>query len=481
MVTGLLERLFALAWALPGGWWYWSSRAQAAPLRRSQADVIAAPVSRARLEPARLVLGKRRFAHRTHDSHNFFATLQIEDFAGLRSTLGFTIVNALFDETVQRLNQVISDIAFGRAANGTIEFAFNAPSADGAADLLARCLSQVERPFEISGMRLRIRGRIAFLSSGAPASASELPHKALAALADGRERRKRIICAQGAFAQTGALDDREILRALPAALAADELTLSYQPKFDCRTQGFGSAEALLRWSSPLMGAVPTQHLVELAERTGMIHEITSWVLRQVVRDQAVLRAGGFDLTLFANVSGPLLTCPAFIAEAMAVIEAAPGRLGLEITETAVIDDPDTAITNIAAFAEAGVPIAIDDFGSGVSSLAYLKRLPADELKIDRLFIDGLSRSHRDPLIVRSAIDLAHALEMRVTAEGVDDPMCFSLLQMMGCDQLQGYYIARPMPLFELIGFLRSDARDWSQPTIAKLAGGRLGIRPVTSS
>ena len=130
-----------------------------------------------------------------------------------------------------------------------------------------------------------------------------------------------------------------------------------------------------------------------------------------------------------------------------------GRIGFEITETAVIGDPDAALANLRDFTQAGIRIAIDDYGSGLSSLAYLKQLPAHELKIDRLFVSGLTDSHRDPLLVRSSIDLAHALEMEVTAEGVDDAMSLSLLRVMGCDLLQGYFISPPLPLDGLTSFL----------------------------
>ena len=118
---------------------------------------------------------------------------------------------------------------------------------------------------------------------------------------------------------------------------------------------------------------------------------------------------------------------------------------MEITETAVISHPDVALRNLRAFADAGIGVAIDDYGSGLSSLAYLKMLPAGELKIDKAFILGLTSSHRDPLIVRSTIDLAHALEMEVTAEGVDDPTALALLQVMGCDRVQGFHIGQARP------------------------------------
>ena len=163
-----------------------------------------------------------------------------------------------------------------------------------------------------------------------------------------------------------------------------------------------------------------------------------------VADQARLARAGHDLLVYVNISGVLLPDADFATRALATLKRARGRIGFEVTETAVIQDPDGALANLRRFSEAGIRIAIDDYGSGLSSLSYLKQLPASELKIDRMFVSGLIDSHRDPLLVRSSIDLAHALDMEVTAEGVDDPLALSLLRVMGCDLIQGYLISPPL-------------------------------------
>ncbi|MFN3354321.1 MAG: EAL domain-containing protein, partial [Brevundimonas sp.] len=153
---------------------------------------------------------------------------------------------------------------------------------------------------------------------------------------------------------------------------------------------------------------------------------------------------GVALKMSVNVSGRLLGDPEFVAGALELAERARGELCLEITETAVIDNADAAIAAIERFAEAGVEMSIDDYGSGLSSLAYLKRLPASELKIDKAFVMKMDAASRDALLVKSTIDLAHALGMRVTAEGVETDAALALLTGMGCDMAQGYLIARPM-------------------------------------
>ena len=247
--------------------------------------------------------------------------------------------------------------------------------------------------------------------------------------------------------------DRTLAGHLLAAIDAGEVALNYQPKLNARESSFSSAEALFRWENGHGLAHSTLDIIEMAERTGAIRELTLWTLKRAISDQLILIDHDLDLTLDVNMSGRLLSDSEFTLQAIEIIKSAPGRIGIEITETAVIDHPVRALANLELYRAAGAPIAIDDYGMGLSSLRYLKRIPADELKIDREYIKDLTHSNRDPMIVRSTIDLAHALDLSVTAEGVDDPMKLALLKVMGCDFLQGFHIARPMPLDALIAFM----------------------------
>ena len=147
-------------------------------------------------------------------------------------------------------------------------------------------------------------------------------------------------------------------------------------------------------------------------------------------------------------------------------------LGFEVTETSVIRDPESAIANLQRFADIGIRVAIDDYGAGLSSLAYLKQLPARELKIDKLFVTQLTSSNRDPLIVRSTIDLAHALDMEVVAEGVETHAALALLTVMGCDMIQGFLISRPIALDAFVSFLRED-RHCRAPEVSRDSFNRL--------
>lgn len=213
-----------------------------------------------------------------------------------------------------------------------------------------------------------------------------------------------------------------LLKGLFEGLPGGAVDLEYQPKADMRDDGISSVEALLRWRLADGSFANTGELIALAEVSGDIRDITLWTLTRAVRDLAALQAAGHMTTIFVNVSADLLSDADIRDRIIAAAHETGCRLGIEVTETAALHDPAVAIANLQAIAAANVPVAIDDFGSGLSSLEYLQQLPACEVKIDRNFIAGLSKSNRNPLIVRATIDLAHAMEMKVTAEGVEDGM-----------------------------------------------------------
>jgi len=245
------------------------------------------------------------------------------------------------------------------------------------------------------------------------------------------------------------------------AIERNEFFLVHQPKMRARSGEVHAVESLVRWRHPTRGLIGPNDFIALAEERGEMRRITEWVIRQAIVEQASLAACGHSITFNVNISARVLPDRDFAEWALTTVSAASGPIGFEITETAMIADPEGALRNLHLFADAGIKIAIDDYGAGLSSLAYLKQLPAHELKIDRMFISGLSSSHRDPLLVRSTIDLAHALDMEVTAEGVDSPAALALLKVMGCDVIQGFLIAMPMAMGDLRSFL--DARTDATP------------------
>ena len=388
----------------------------------------------------------------------YVAIVEIERFASLRRGIGTQLANRLLAHVADTVIDMLDHCEIGRTNRTTIEFAFRAPDRDEALarlDALARLL---EQRIELDGFNFDLPIVIGFADCEVGTLREELIDQAAAALAAAQHRHAKVGYAEHTEAVDDSFEDLVLMRDLPRAMAADELELHYQPKLRSRTNRIDSAEALLRWTHAERGPVPVDRLIELAENTGAIRDLTEWVLARAVADQRRFAAKGHDIVVYVNISGILLPDRDFAKAAVALVATAPGRIGFEITETAVIDDPDGALANLGAFSEAGIKIAIDDYGSGLSSLAYLKQLPANELKIDRMFVSGLTKSHRDPLLVRSSIDLAHALEMEVTAEGVDDAMALSLLRVMGCDLVQGYLISPPLPAAELEAFLADDSQ-----------------------
>ncbi len=394
----------------------------------------------------------------------FVAVAEIDRFAALRQSIGYRLANQLLGVLADRIVATISRAERGRIGRTTIEFAFKARDAGEAQLQLLAAIEALEARVSIDDYSFDLSVAIGFANAGNSSIRDELVDQAAAALHAAQAERVKVCFADERILARNGLADLELMRALPRAIEAGEITLHYQPKLEARTNSITSVEALVRWNRPGIGLVPTDRFIALAEETGAIRDLTEWVIGRAVSDQKTLLGQGHEIDIYVNISGHLLPDREFATVALALVENASGKIGFEITETAVIGDPDAALANLREFTLAGIKIAIDDYGSGLSSLAYLKQLPAHELKIDRLFVSGLTDSHRDPLIIRSSIDLAHALEMVVTAEGVDDAMALSLLRVMGCDLLQGFFISPPIPLDELRAFLADGE------TIQRIAG-----------
>jgi diguanylate cyclase len=245
-----------------------------------------------------------------------------------------------------------------------------------------------------------------------------------------------------------AMQVRSLEAGLKNALRENELMLYFQPQCDATTGAVIGAEALLRWQRNNNEWVPPNLIVEVAEQTGLISQLTMWVINSALRICAGFKKSGVDLIVSVNLSAANLLeheLPAFVEQALRTWAVPPGSLMLEITESAMITDAKTSLEILHRLKALGVSLSIDDFGTGYSSMAYLKQMPLDELKIDQTFVRKLTTIVDDQRIVRSMIDLAHNFELQVVAEGVEDKSTMDMLQTMGCDVIQGYYLARPMP------------------------------------
>jgi EAL domain-containing protein (putative c-di-GMP-specific phosphodiesterase class I) len=226
-----------------------------------------------------------------------------------------------------------------------------------------------------------------------------------------------------------------------------ELEVHYQPKADLASGRIVGAEALVRWRHPTRGLVMPDDFVPIAEHTGLLRPLTLSVLETAIRDCRRWEEEGVTLELAVNLSVRNLLdleLPNDIARLLAQYGLPAERLELEITETTIMSDPARTLAVLARLREQGLGIAIDDFGIGHSSLSYLKRLPVNELKIDRSFVMNMASSENDHVIVRSTIELAKNLGLRVVAEGVESLAVWQQLRELGCDQAQGYFLSRPV-------------------------------------
>jgi EAL domain-containing protein (putative c-di-GMP-specific phosphodiesterase class I) len=234
------------------------------------------------------------------------------------------------------------------------------------------------------------------------------------------------------------------------------LVLHYQPQTALGADRVDAVEALVRWNHPAQGLLYPGTFMALAEKTDVIDKLTAWVLRTALTEVEALGSAAAALSVAVNVSARNIGRPGFAEEVIAILDEAgvpAERLIVEVTETALLTNPERAAAALAALAHAGVSISIDDFGRGQTSLGYLSDLPIHELKIDRSFVTDMPSNPAHAAVVRSIVDLGHNLGLRVVGEGVEDDETLALLRECRCDIAQGFLLARPMPEAALAGWL----------------------------
>lgn len=393
----------------------------------------------------------------------YFVVATLLRFEGLRRQIGYARALRELDGLCDELADILPAEAAPRANRASIEFLIEAESPDDATAQLA-------------ALQHRIRGVIPLrrqsfdrqLAVGAVRCPTRILTEELVAQAEGALRSAHELNPPLSVVELSEVEHQthHLMDDLRKAIRSDGLHLVYQPKLCARGRGVLGAEALIRWKHPIKGVIPPTDFIAAAERNGVIRSLTDWVIDRVLRDSLVVEQAGLDCPLHINISAPLVGEPDFIEQALARLGSSTKRIGFEITETAMMVDPEGALANLRRLAAAGVALSVDDYGAGFSSLAYLQQLPVHEIKIDRMFVSRLTSGSRDPLLVRSTIDLAHALEMKVTAEGVDSAAALALLQVMGCDMLQGFLLSPPLPVGELITYAER-AVESALPTIAQ--------------
>ncbi len=249
---------------------------------------------------------------------------------------------------------------------------------------------------------------------------------------------------------------------IQSALDDDEFSLFCQPKINLQSGKLYGGEALIRWHSKKYGFVNTQYFIDILEGSSSLVPVTNWVLNVAIRQCLRYQELFPEFTVAVNLSPSLLTNRSIVEIVSNVVNiwsVKPDSLILEVTEGAMMMNPKKSMEILNEFHQLGFGVSIDDFGTGYSSLAYLKNLPADEIKIDKSFVMNMANDKKDASIVKAAVDLAHTLGLKIVAEGVEDEKTLDILTEMGCDYAQGYYMAKPMPCDDLMLWIQDS--EWS--------------------
>jgi diguanylate cyclase (GGDEF)-like protein/PAS domain S-box-containing protein len=382
--------------------------------------------------------------------------IDLDHFKMINDSLGHNIGDQLLKAVAERLNAMFGP-GITLARLGGDEFAVLAescPQLVHAAALAQRVIDGLKEPFQIDGHQLFINASVGIsLFPGDALSAEQLLRNADSALFKAKSAGRNGYALYTEELTAHAQQRVETAFELRRALEQQELRVYYQPVHDLKTSRLIGVEALVRWEHPQRGLVSPAEFIPIAERTGLIAEIDAWVMRQACEQMCQWQQAGVVLSFVAvNVSSRLFARRELFQQVAKVLHETglePACLELEVTESAVMDDPEVALEQMHRLRELGVRLAIDDFGTGYSSLLRLKRLPVQKLKIDQGFVAGLPWDEDDAAIVRVIIALAQSMGMQVHAEGIEQVEQASFLLEHGCDLGQGYWFGRPVPAHQL--------------------------------
>jgi diguanylate cyclase (GGDEF)-like protein len=392
--------------------------------------------------------------------------MDLDNFKYVNDTLGHSIGDLLLQEVATRLRAVVTAENAIVARLGGDEFAVLLPGSNaGDARHVARSiLLALEVPINVEGHAVDVRASIgvaAYPDHGL--ERSTLMRRADVAMYAAKRNNVGSLIWHERYEQHSH-EHLSLMSDLRRAIDNDELLLMYQPKVSLVSDGEHHVEALVRWQHPGRGMVPPMEFIPFAEQTGLIRAITHWVVAHAVAQCAAWRRSGLAMNVSINISARDLMdaeLPVRFASMLEQYDCKAQWIALEITESAILDDPGHAIENLQLLHSLGCRLAIDDYGTGYSSLSYLRRLPLHELKIDKSFVQKMALDASDAMIVRSTIDLAHNMGLMVVAEGVEDEATLERLRTLGCDMVQGYFLSRPL--------IAKDVPTWIRSSVGAIA------------
>jgi diguanylate cyclase len=390
------------------------------------------------------------------------AAIGFDRFDSLSSAIGHALTVDLVRDAARRLAAAHPGTEIAHLSTNTLGTVWMTRDMDDARQAMLRLHKAMAAPVMLGETLIDISVTIGLSEAADVHHALDISivDRAIIAIEQGRRNRQPVARFDADLCGTPA-SNLSLMSEMMRALECGGLHLHYQPKYDLRTGTITGVEALVRWYHPQRGLLAPDAFLPLTEETGRIASLTEWVLKRAVEDQRRLLELGHSLSVSVNLSGRLIDDEDFTKTVLGIAGDASGKIILEVTETAIIGNPQVARQTLEALRRAGIGISIDDYGSGLSSLGYLKNIPADELKVDKTFVLGLVEDRTDQILIRSVIDLAHNLGLQVVAEGVETEGALELLVSMDCDLAQGYLIAWPMRLLDLENFLR-------RPSIAPL-------------
>jgi diguanylate cyclase (GGDEF)-like protein len=374
--------------------------------------------------------------------------VDLDRFKDVNDALGHRYGDLLLEQVAARFREVCgSDDQIARL--GGDEFAVLSPDTDRRAsyELAGRIGAALEAPFELELMEVDVQASIGIALCPEHASDVEvLLQKADVAMYHAKETATAVAVYDEGFDHHSPAK-LALTAELRSAIGGGGIVVWYQPELDLTSGRVVALEALARWEHPRLGLLRPSAFIQMAERTNLMRALTDRVIDLALAQAAVWSADGLEVTVAVNVSAKALMDPDFTRRVVAALRRAgvkPGSLKLEVTESALMRDPELARSVLSELNAHGVEISIDDFGTGYSSLAYLAELPVSEVKIDQSFVRKMVEGSNETIIVNSTIDLAHHLNLRAVAEGVEDPALLDRLEELGCDAAQGHAIGHPM-------------------------------------
>ncbi len=433
--------------------------AQQSEIRRlAYWDHLTGLPNRARFrEAAREAIERARTRGDKPADHLSIVVLDLDRFKHVNDALGYTFGDSVLQAVAKRL--ALHDMGPNDllARLGGNEFALLLNHTDSAAayQFAQRVASSFEEPLTFADQSIDLSAGIGIACwPEHAADADTLLGLAEVAMYAAKAKTTGVQIYQPSL-DSSSTQSLSLLTELRHAVEHNELRLYLQPKIELNLSAATSVEALVRWQHPTRGLVPPVEFIPFAEQTGFVRQLTLWIFNEAARVWPELQKVDQACQIAVNLSTRDLMDPALPGNLQAILKThnvPASGFCLEITESAIMDDPQRAEATLNRLNECGFKLSIDDFGTGYSSLAYLKRLPVDQLKIDKSFVMAMEKVKGDAVIVRSTIDLAHNLSLTVVAEGVENAVVYNLLKKLGCDQAQGYLISKPMAANEYVAW-----------------------------